>query len=206
MTHIKILGASQSLIHQFENLKRKLYNCNASIYFNKKCLNKRLTPSYAQIKIPNTSPAHKYTQQKVPKLRIKDKIKFLHCKNQKLNSEIYQSHLKLANLWGNMWPHIQQNIEDKLQKECRTRYNSLDNKIKCLTQQQTNTHLPKNQFYPRVVNMTDISFSEPEMALLQKAPNTIYTINLETGSKPWRSKPRQPSHASPLQNETYTEK
>ena len=146
MTHIKIIGASQSLIHQFENLKRKLYNCNASIYFNKKCLNKRLTPLYAQIKIPNTSPVHKYTQQKVPKLRIKDEIKFLHCKKQKLNSEIYQLHLKLANLWENLWPHIQQNIEDKLQKECRMRYHTLDNKIKRLTQQQTRTHPPKNHF------------------------------------------------------------
>jgi hypothetical protein len=64
---------------------------NARIYFNRKCLSKRLTPSYAKIKIPNTSPAHRHTQQKVTKLRIKDEIKFLHCKKQKLNSEIYQT-------------------------------------------------------------------------------------------------------------------
>jgi len=29
-------------------------------------------PSYPKIKIPNTSPAHKYTQQKVTNIRIKD--------------------------------------------------------------------------------------------------------------------------------------
>jgi len=71
-----------------QNLKRKLYNCNASIYFNRKCLSKRLTPSYAKIKIPNSSPAHTHTHttESNQKLRIKDEIKFLHSKKQKLNS------------------------------------------------------------------------------------------------------------------------
>jgi len=33
---------------------------------------------YAKIKVPNTSPAHKYTQHKIPNIRIKDEIKYLH--------------------------------------------------------------------------------------------------------------------------------
>ena len=139
--------------------------------FNIKCLNKGLTPSYANIKIPNTLTAHKHTQRKIATLRIKDEIKFLHCKKQKLNLEIYQIHLKLANLWKNLWPHS----ERKLQKQCKMRYQTLDNKIKCLTQQQTHTHPPKHNFHPRVVNMTNISFSEPEMALLQKGSK--YTLH-----------------------------
>ena len=61
------------------------------------------------------------------------------------------------------------------------RYQTLDNKIKRLTQQQTHTHPPKKNFYPRVVNMTDISFSEPEMALLQKGPK----YNLHDKPKDW---------------------
>ena len=175
MLHIKVLYASQILIRQFENLKKKLHNCNACIYFNRKCLSKGLTPSYAKIRIPNTSPAHKHTQRKVSTLRIKDEIKFLYCKKQKLNLAIYQIHLNLANLWNNLWPHIQHDIENKLQKQCRMRYNTLDNKIKRLTQQQTHNDPPKSNFYPRVVNMTDISFSETEMALLQKGPK--YTLH-----------------------------
>ena len=168
MIHLKVIDASQSLIHQFTNLKRKLYNCNASIYFNRQCLNKQLTPSYATIRIPNTSPAHRHTQRKVTNFRIKDEIKFLHCKKQKLNSEIYQLHLKLASYWSNLWPRIQQDIESNLQKECRMRYQTLDNKIKHLVKQKAHTHPPKQNFHPRVVNMTDITFSETEMALLQK--------------------------------------
>ena len=34
----KILAAAQAHIHQFGNLKKKLYNCNANIYFNQECL------------------------------------------------------------------------------------------------------------------------------------------------------------------------
>ena len=33
----------------------RIYNCNANIYFNKKCLWKNLIPVSAMIKIPNTS-------------------------------------------------------------------------------------------------------------------------------------------------------
>jgi len=55
--YLKVINASQSTIWKFESLKRKLYNCNTSIHFNRQCLKKNLTPSYAQIKVPNTSPA-----------------------------------------------------------------------------------------------------------------------------------------------------
>jgi hypothetical protein len=47
-----------------KSCSQRLYNCNANIYFNKQCL-KQLTPTYAKIKVPNTSPAQKYTQYKI---------------------------------------------------------------------------------------------------------------------------------------------
>jgi len=163
VTFLKIIGASQSLIHKFENLKRKLYKCNASIYFNRQCLENRLTPSYARVKIPNTSPAHKYTQKKVT-MRIKDEIKFLHCKKQKLNLSIYHLHLQLAKSWGNIWPHILHTTETGLQKECRAKYQTLDKKLKCLSSLQTYNPTNPPTFHPGVVNMTDIPFTEQEMA------------------------------------------
>ena len=42
----------------------KLLLCCANIYFNKQCLTQSLTPTYAKIKVANTSPAAKFTQQK----------------------------------------------------------------------------------------------------------------------------------------------
>jgi hypothetical protein len=54
-------------------------------------------------------------------------------------------------------------------------------KLNCLTQQQTKTPQLNHEFYPRVVNKTDIVFSEQEMSLLQKGPK----YNLHTKPKNW---------------------
>jgi len=78
-------------MHEYENLKRKLYNCNANIYFNLKCSRKQLIPNYAKIKIPNTSPAARFTQRKTHNPRIKDEIKYLYIKKQQLNRQLYTS-------------------------------------------------------------------------------------------------------------------
>ena len=108
-------------------------------------------------------------------MRIKVQIKYIHCKKQKLNLMIYQLNLKLAKSWTNLWPHTQHEIERKLQKYCRFRYQTVDNKPRRLTQQQTTPLPTKHTFHHRVVNMTDISISEPEMVVLQKGPK--YNIN-----------------------------
>jgi hypothetical protein len=40
MAHLKLIKASRGHIHEYENTKRKLYNCNANIYFKRQCLQK----------------------------------------------------------------------------------------------------------------------------------------------------------------------
>jgi len=85
MTHFLDSNASQSLIRFFKNLKRKPYSCNACIYFNKQCLAKKLTPTYARTKVPNTSPAHVNTKHNGTIMRIKDAVRYLYCKKQNLN-------------------------------------------------------------------------------------------------------------------------
>jgi hypothetical protein len=46
--NIKIINVSQAYVHQFKNLKTKLYNCNANIFFNKECLKHNLIPNYTR--------------------------------------------------------------------------------------------------------------------------------------------------------------
>jgi hypothetical protein len=53
--HFKIVNTSQGYTHKYENLKRKLYNCNPNIYFNRTCLKKQLTPTMKRINTTNTS-------------------------------------------------------------------------------------------------------------------------------------------------------
>jgi len=77
----KINIASQArYVSQYTNVNRKVMKCCANIYFNRQCLKQTLTPNYSKIKIPNTSPASRFTKQKIVKLRIKDEIKFLYLK------------------------------------------------------------------------------------------------------------------------------
>jgi hypothetical protein len=43
--------ASQGVIHKFEKVKRKILFCNSDIQFNRTCLTKKITPTYATINI-----------------------------------------------------------------------------------------------------------------------------------------------------------
>jgi hypothetical protein len=114
MPQLKIISASRSPIYNFKNLKRTQYNCNANIYFNQQCLKRKLTPSYAKIRIPHTSPASKYTQHKVTNIRIKDEIRFLHAKKTKTEHPYLPPALALSNTWNGTWQYIHHTIEDKL--------------------------------------------------------------------------------------------
>jgi len=64
MNHLKIINASRGLVHEYENVKRKLFNCNANNYFKRQCHQKSIIPNFAKIKIPTNSPAAKSTQKK----------------------------------------------------------------------------------------------------------------------------------------------
>jgi len=68
-------------------------------------------------------------------------------------------------------------IEDRLKIEIRERYKKLNH----LSQQQTRTPQPHHKFYPRVINTTDINFSERELTLLEKGPK----YNLHSKPKDW---------------------
>ena len=122
MNHLKIINASPGPVHEYENVTRTLFNCNANIYFNRQCHQKGLTLNFAKIKIPISSPAAKSTQRKTQGLRIKDEIKYLYMKKQQLNHRLYYLHLSLAKTWGNTWQYFHDTMEEKLKKQIQTKY------------------------------------------------------------------------------------
>ena len=65
-------------------------------YFNKKCITKKLKPTEAKIKFPNVSPAHIYTKQNATSMRIKDEVRYLHCKKQASKPADLQSTPKIS--------------------------------------------------------------------------------------------------------------
>jgi hypothetical protein len=168
MTQLKIVKPSRGSIHKYENLKSKLYKCTANLHFNRECLKQGLTPAYANINIPNISPAHKHNQRKVPNITIKDEMKYLCIKKQKLTQEIYYLHIALANSWNSSWPYIQQTVEETVQMEAQRKYKTLSSKLNKLTKAQTKTPKVQHMFHPRVINNSDIVFNDNETNLLQK--------------------------------------
>ena len=91
---VKVIASQARFIYQYKNLRLKLMNCNANIYFNKQCLVHKVTPTYAKIRVPYTSPASIVTQRKASTIRIKDEIRFLYQKKEHLNRDLYDAHLQ----------------------------------------------------------------------------------------------------------------
>jgi hypothetical protein len=138
--------------------------CIANIYFNQQCLTKNIIPNYAKIRIPLTSPAAINTKKKV---QIKDEIKFL-CKKQQLKVELYQAHLKDAHAWNGTWHIINEHIHSTINRESTRKYQTIDDKLNKLTRLQTKTPSSNVNFYHRVLNNTDITFTPNELSLLNK--------------------------------------
>jgi len=130
MSSAQIITASQACdVNQYNNSKSKVLKCCANIYFSRQCLKQNLTPNYTEIKIPNTTPDATSTKHKIVKLKIKDEIKYLYIKKEKLNNAIYKVHLKAAQEWGKTWYPIEKSLNESLIKELKCKYKTMDNKF-----------------------------------------------------------------------------
>ena len=168
MSCIKFIGRQANTIILYKNLRPKLLKCCANIYFNKQCLSKTVIPEYDNTKFANTSPAAYITTKKTQITRVKDEVKFLFKKKEKLKHELYKAHLKAAQKWGECGGPSLTRYMNHSTRKWKRKYNSLDKKISKLVQTQTIKSSTNTQFYPRVVKKTNIHFTDEELTLLNK--------------------------------------
>ena len=168
MFSVKLLASQAKHINHYKNLRIKVLNCCASIYFNRRCLKQNIVPKYARIKIPNTSPASKTTQKKTQITRMKDEIKYLYMKKDHLNDALLKAHLQAASEWGSSWELIRESIHNTVNSLFEKKYKNLDEKISRLTNTQKEAVQNNTTFYPRVENKTDIPLTKEELDLLNK--------------------------------------
>ena len=117
MSCINFIARQANNVNLYKNFRSKLLRCCANIYFNKQCLSKSVIPKYANTKFANTSPAAHITTKIAQITRIKDEVKFLYKKKEKLNYGLNKAHLKAAQEWGEgMWETILSSINDSLDK------------------------------------------------------------------------------------------
>ena len=132
-------------------------------------IKQKLIPTFTKIKIPITSPAAVHTQYKITKMRLRDEIKFLYIKKYTINKELHSIHLRLGKEWDKYWDVLQNSISESINKTIEQMYKKLNRKLECLANSKTkNTTTDYVKFYPRVVNKTDIQFSNEELVLLHK--------------------------------------
>jgi hypothetical protein len=73
-----------------------------------------------------------------------------------------------ANPWKQTWDNTEQNINEKLHIEMTKKYQQQNQKLKNLKEHQTQKIENKQQFHPKIRNLTDIHFIEKETTLISK--------------------------------------
>ena len=81
---------------------------------------------------------------------------------------LYKTHLQAASEWGQTWDLIRDNIHKTVNRESEKKYGLLVNKIVRLKETQVEKIDNTYKFYPRVVNETNIRFTNGELTLLNK--------------------------------------
>ena len=130
--HILHLCAQQARLNNiYKNTKLKLLKTNAAIWFNKICRDRQLKPKYISFKINGRKQQDKRTTANAIRFRINQEMKFLYKKKQHLNQQLYQTQLECANHHSGMWQHIQNYIDQQINKIMESQYKKL-NKVSTL--------------------------------------------------------------------------
>jgi hypothetical protein len=121
------------------------------------------------------------TKRAAENIRIRNEIKFLYKKKQQLNRLLYESHLDNAFVWDKLWNVLESNIDEKLEVVMQRKYLVQERKLKKLRElkmenipsnksdkQNNPSESPLHNFYPKVVNKTNIDFTKEEIVLLNK--------------------------------------
>jgi len=169
------MNAPQAKTHiKYKNTKLKLLKTNAAIWFNKVCRTKGVKPNYINIRTNGRSLQDKKTTTNAIRFRINQEIKFLYRKKQHLNQQLYCTHLECAHQYAGMWQHINENIDHQLNNIMETQYAKLNKKLDTITNQKTNQNnnnkkIPQNN--NRIINLTNIKFTQEQLQTLSYGPN-----------------------------------
>ena len=93
------------------------------------CRIKQLKPNYINIRIKGNKPQDRKTTANAVRYRLKQEIKFLYCKKQNLNHQLYKIQLKCMHHCNGMWQHIQSSIDSQVNDFMDKTYPQLNKKL-----------------------------------------------------------------------------
>ncbi|XP_049857520.1 uncharacterized protein LOC126338559 [Schistocerca gregaria] len=175
MDKIKLYLPSQALrtVYSFKNAKLKLTKVICSVKFNKECVSHGFIPNYINITKKWRSQAARIATKKFENNWLRTEIKLQHKQKEELNRALYHLHLELTSILHplemyyvdeyvtTLCTKVRTTITDKHSKKLESlkeKYDSAHNNVTSKTQ----------TFYERVINETNISFTNTEQALLNK--------------------------------------
>jgi hypothetical protein len=137
------------------------------------CKIKHVKLNYINIKINGRKQQDRKTTTPAIRYRINQEIKFLYCKKQHLNQQLYNIHLECAQHYDRMWQYVQNNIDSKLSEDMNKLYERLNCKLDLLTQKTKNQNKHKENTQTensRVINLTNITFTKEQINTLKLGP------------------------------------
>jgi len=157
----------------YKNTKLKLLKTNAVIWFSKMCKIKQLKPNYIHFRTNSKTIQDRRTTTHAIIYRINQELKFLYCKKQTLNTQLYRLHLECAHQCNGVWQHVYNSIETKLNHILDTLYHKLNKKLDRLTHQSQTIYNNKENkdTQPRLINLTPFSFQKELVNTLTLGPN-----------------------------------
>jgi hypothetical protein len=140
---VKFIASQARTVNLYKNLRSKLLKCCANIYFNKKCLQKKIIPKCVNIKVANTSPAAQTTMKKAQLIRIKEEIRMLYKKKDKLNHKNPFTGSKRLRKDVVLNPKLYK--QNSLNIEIEKKYKTIDDKINKMTHPKGRRNVPSQQ-------------------------------------------------------------
>jgi len=171
---MKLEASQASIAYKYKNIKLKVLKTNENIHFNKKCLELGIIPKYVSIKINSKSLVARKTKNMAEKIWIKNEIKSLYSKKSMLNKLLLQNHITLLNcLHSSQVDNTLREIIAQIDRKLRLKKRSQANKLNELSRIQLQNEIIKcnHVFHPRVMNLSNIKFTNDEMNLLNKGLN-----------------------------------
>lgn len=156
------------------NFNKSLVKVSMNIQFNKECLKYRIIPNYIKHLLNRKVTLQKTSARRIMFFCIRDEIRSLYAKKDRINRNMYMAHLHLARIVDNKtFDGIRDHMDECVNRLKDKLWQVHSRKFQKLLMDATVAYSPPVtdcdfEFAPRVCNLTNIRFSHNETQLLNK--------------------------------------
>ncbi|KAK5648230.1 hypothetical protein RI129_003122 [Pyrocoelia pectoralis] len=173
-----LLANRATVALKYKKLSVNMKKTCLKIWFNSTCLRNHLIPNFIQLHSRNTSTRAAQAMDSGRLHWLKEEIKHWYTIRDHLNFQLYDTHLFLSKLFHHLeLDSIISTVKEKVEAIGVELFEKLNKKLKALfskkgSQSQrfssNNTNGSNFTFHNRVVNLSNIRFSESELVMIRQ--------------------------------------